>query len=381
MFDRAAMRPRENYTRLIAVALALTLTILIVFQIYILGESSRIHAQEAADRAATIGAGHELYVAYCVSCHGENGEGGAGPALNSSELLRSTVDEAFFNLIRAGVPGTIMPAWGQTFGGPFTDEQATQLVAFLRAWEPTAPKLVPVAFTPNPVRGVRIYSRTCFICHGKDGEGTERAPALNDPVRLKKLDNTWYRSTISYGRPARGMPTWGTVLAPDQISDLVALLAAWREGQTVVDDTPLAVYLNNALFAIREFDPADAKLYLNAALATADDTQAAQIRQIIDLVQENQLFVAQSQVATLLPPEEMGKALYSISCASCHGAEGAGGLGPNLHGNAYVQSQSDVDLIAFLLAGRKGTAMNGFEGILAEEDLHNLVSFLRSWQD
>jgi cytochrome c oxidase cbb3-type subunit 3 len=77
----------------------------------------------------------------------------------------------------------------------------------------------------------------------------------------------------------------------------------------------------------------------------------------------------------------MGQALYMSNCTSCHAADGTGGLGPNLHNNAYIQSQSDEDLAAFLLVGRRGTPMNGFEGILAEEDLRNLVSFLRSWQD
>ncbi len=375
------MRPRENYAPFISSALGLTLTILVVFQIYTLGESARIQEQEMADRASTIEAGHDLFVTNCTACHGESGEGSIGPALNSRALLRVTSDEAFFNLIRTGVPGTNMPAWGQTFGGPLTDEQVAQLAAYIRAWEPTAPELISVAASPDPVRGARIYSRTCFICHGRDGQGSERAPALNDPTRLNRLDDAWYRSTIAYGRPARGMPTWGTVLAPDQINDLVALLAAWREGQTVVDDTPLAVYLNNALFAIRDFDREDAEFYLNAALATADDSQAVQIREIIDLVQQNQLFVAQSQVATLLPPEEMGQALFINNCTSCHGADGTGGLGPNLHNSAYIQSQSDEDLIAFLLAGRRGTPMNGFEGILAEEDLRNLISYLRSLQD
>ena len=66
---------------------------------------------------------------------------------------------------------------------------------------------------------------------------------------------------------AKGMPTWGTVLSPAQIDDLVALIAVWREGETVSAETSLATLLNNALFAIRDFDPEDAEFYLNAALA------------------------------------------------------------------------------------------------------------------
>ena len=126
-----------------------------------------------------------------------------------------------------------MPAWGQAFGGPFTDEQIAQLVAFIRAWEPTAPEIIPVEIAPDPARGAALYARTCFVCHGENGQGTENGPPLNDAAKLEKYSDVWYRNTIAYGRPAKGMPTWGTVLSPAQINDVVALLAVWREGETV----------------------------------------------------------------------------------------------------------------------------------------------------
>ena len=47
---------------------------------------------------------------------------------------------------------------------------------------------------------------------------------------VDQFDDAWYRATIANGRPAKGMPTWGTVLSPEQIGDLVALIAAWRDG-------------------------------------------------------------------------------------------------------------------------------------------------------
>lgn len=375
------MRARENYTPFIFVAFGLTLTILAVFQVYIFREPSRIQEQQAADLATTIEEGHGLFSDNCAACHGEDGEGNIGPALNSQQFLSMTSDDALFHLMRTGVPGTNMPAWGQIFGGPFTDQQVTQVVTFIRAWEPTAPNIVPVASTPDPVNGARIYTRTCFVCHGKDGQGTDRAPALNDPQRLNRLDSAWYRSTIAFGRPARGMPTWGTVLAPGQINDLVALLDAWRDGKTIVDDTPLYVYLSSALFAIRDFDQIDAEYYLNIALAKADNTQTADIQNVIELVKKNQLFVAQSEVAALLPPEQMGQALFTNNCSSCHGADGTGGLGPNLHDNPFVAAQTDAALTAFILAGRPGTTMAGFQNILTEEDTPNLVLLLRSWQN
>src|SRR3990172_365008 len=125
------MRPRENYTPFIATGLGLTLAILIVFQMHVLGEPKRIQAVEAADLSAAQAAGRNLYADNCVACHGGNGEGLVGPALNSRELLKMTADETLASLIRTGVPGTVMPAWGQAFGGPFTDEQVSQLVAFI----------------------------------------------------------------------------------------------------------------------------------------------------------------------------------------------------------------------------------------------------------
>jgi len=84
---------------------------------------------------------------------------------------------------------------------------------------------------------------------------------------------------------------------------------------------------------------------------------------------------------SLFPPEEMGQELFTTNCASCHGADGTGGTAPNLHNNKFIQSKSDADLTGFVLAGRRGTAMDGFEGILREEDIGNLIALLRTWQE
>jgi mono/diheme cytochrome c family protein len=220
-----------------------------------------------------------------------------------------------------------------------------------------------------------------MICHGENGLGTEDGPALNDPARLKKFDDAWYRNVIAYGRPAKGMPTWGTVLSPAQIHDVVALLAVWREGGTVSADIPLAAYLANALFALQGFDDVDAEYFLDAALAQADSVQAKEIHATIDLIRQNRLFEANARLTTLLPPAEMGKAAYQSNCAGCHGTDGTGDTGPSLRANSYIQAQSDEDLIAFMLIGRKGTAMDAFEGILTEEALSNIVALLRTWQE
>jgi len=374
------MRSRETYTPFVAAGLALTLAILATFQVYIWREPARIQAVEAADRLAAETAGHILYLDNCTPCHGENGEGKVGPALNSRELLRLTSDPTLFSLTRTGVPGTLMPAWGQAFGGPFTDEQITQIVAFIRSWEPSAPQIPPVASTPDPVRGATIFANTCFICHGENGQGTERGPKLNDPARLDDFDEAWYRSTIAQGRPAKGMPTWGTVLSPRQIDDLVALLTAWREGRVVEPVIPLPKRLTSALFALQQFDSLDAVFHLTAALDQASPAQAQEIQAVLDLIRAKDRAGAEARLLAMLPPAEMGKELFATYCASCHGADGTGGLGKNLHGNKFIQSKTDTELVAFILAGRAGTAMDGFQGILMDEQLNRVVALLRTWQ-
>ncbi len=375
------MRPRENYTPFFAAGLGFTVAIVAVFQLYILREPARIETNKAADLAAAIAAGGAIYADHCASCHGENGEGPFAPALNSRELLNATSDEALFHLTRIGVPGTQVPAWGQAFGGPFTDEQVSEMVAFMRAWEPTAPHIEPEVVAPDPVRGATLFASSCFICHGENGTGTDTAPAINDLERLKQFDDAWYRATIANGRPAKGMPTWGTVLSPEQIGDLVALIAAWRDGQTVMPEITLLSRISNALFAVRQFDQLDAVFHLSAALVQASGSEAQSIQTALDLIKENRLFEAEGHLITLFPPEEMGKELYKTNCAACHGADGTGASGPSVRNNSFVQSKSDDELVAFLLAGRQGTPMVGFEGIMSEEDAINLIALMRAWQE
>jgi hypothetical protein len=95
-----------------------------------------------------------------------------------------------------------------------------------------------MAMAGDPVQGLVIFNSTCIVCHGEDGSGTDRAPALNDPAKLAQFDDEWYVDTITEGRPAQGMPTWGTVLSPEQVHSMVALLRAWERSETVQPPGP-----------------------------------------------------------------------------------------------------------------------------------------------
>ena len=83
---------------------------------------------------------------------------------------------------------------------------------------------------------------------------------------------------------------------------------------------------------------------------------------------------------------ESGKTLYQESCRHCHGATGNGEsdlaafLTPppaNLT-SPKTQGKSDEELRLIILKGRAGTAMVGFEGAYNDEQLTDLIAYLRS---
>jgi mono/diheme cytochrome c family protein len=81
--------------------------------------------------------GERIFNAACASCHGENGGGGTGPALNSQQFLTGKDDDAILSAIVNGGrrPRSTMPA----FGDRLTTVELAALVDYIRAWEPTAP--------------------------------------------------------------------------------------------------------------------------------------------------------------------------------------------------------------------------------------------------
>ena len=291
------MRPRENHTPFVAVALALTLAIMVSFQIYIFREPARIAADEAHDKSQAVDEGRSLFGTYCITCHGKQGEGVDGPPLNDKQFLTDTNDQTIFSLISSGVPGTEMPAWNQSLGGPLTDQQVSQLVAFIRNWEPTAPDRHAEAQQGDPAQGLVIYESTCVVCHGENGQGTDRAVALNDPARLAQFDDEWYATTIAEGRPAKGMPTWGTVLSPQQIRDLVALLRAWQSGETVSLPGP-GEHLHNAAHALEHGEVADAERHLEEAAKVASGKQLDLINQALAALKKGDTVTAGQIIET-----------------------------------------------------------------------------------
>ncbi len=293
------MRAKENYSRYVVAGLVLTVAILVSFQIYILREPQRIAAVTGQDKAIAVSAGQTLFQNNCVTCHGANGEGDIGPALNDSTFLKTTADDTIFSVISSGIPGTQMPAWNQSHGGPLTDENVNQLVAYLRSWQAAAPDRRNAPLQGDAGNGTVIFNSVCAVCHGPNGTGTDKAAAINVGDHLNQFDDAWYKDTIMKGRPAQGMPTWGTVLSPQQTADLLALIDQWRESPAMATATPVT--------------------------STAQVTSTAEVTPTIEVARPSNPGGPGPAVA-LTGDVTAGTQIYVDNCQKCHGPEGKGGV-------------------------------------------------------
>ena len=189
-------KPKEDFTRYLALGLAFTAIILLAVGLYTVLESPRL--VEAANETSkeAVNEGRKIYQAQCATCHGSQGEGGVGLPLNSQVLLKNTQDDILFSVIRSGVPMTQMPAWGVAYGGALTDQDIRHVVAFIRSWEPNAPLIETPVFEPSAERGALTFNTTCATCHGTDGNGTNSAAALNDGQKLAGLDDETFQAAV-----------------------------------------------------------------------------------------------------------------------------------------------------------------------------------------
>lgn len=70
-----------------------------------------------------------------------------------------------------------------------------------------------------------------------------------------------------------------------------------------------------------------------------------------------------------------GEQLYRQSCASCHGGDGQGGIGPQLAG-VVEDKYSAVDHVALVLSGRG--AMPAFGSTLGDDEIAAIVAYERT---
>jgi cytochrome c oxidase cbb3-type subunit 3 len=113
-------------------------------------------------------AGRRIFDAQCAWCHGNGGDGGAGPNLHG-KLLHATTASSIVDIINKGIPGTDMPSFRLTERE--TRQTATYVVSLSRAAARPGPG--------NAERGAALFqSNGCGACHVVDGRGGILGPEL-----------------------------------------------------------------------------------------------------------------------------------------------------------------------------------------------------------
>jgi cytochrome c oxidase cbb3-type subunit 3 len=78
-----------------------------------------------------------------------------------------------------------------------------------------------------------------------------------------------------------------------------------------------------------------------------------------------------------------GEKVYTKNCLACHGNTGKGegsNTGTSINNPQFLSSVSNKDLYNYVKFGREGTGMPAYGPRVSEEDLNNLVAFMRDWQ-
>ncbi len=90
--------------------------------------------------------GATLYDQNCAVCHGSNLEGRIGATL-AKNWPSIRPDQSIRNVIANGIQGSAMPAWSRAKGGPLSEAEINDLVAFVLTQAKAAPPSLP---TPTP---------------------------------------------------------------------------------------------------------------------------------------------------------------------------------------------------------------------------------------
>ncbi len=183
--------------------------------------------------------------------------------------------------------------------------------------------------------GDELFARHCSACHGSEGMGGVGVP-IALPSFINSVSNVYLKKTIRHGRPGRIMPAFDA-LSDAQVGAIIKHMRGWT-GKPAPNEDRTPVVGNS----------------------------------------------------------KHGAVLFASHCARCHGKDGQGGKGtgvtfsrkrnlpiiaPALNNAGFLAAASDNMIRNTITFGRKGTPMTSMlVNGLSEEDINDLVAFIRSYE-
>ena len=202
--------------------------------------------QDELMRPENVASFDRLYKQNCSACHGESGSGGPAFDLANPKYQALVDDASLKRWITSGMPGTQMPAFGESAGGFLTSQQVDVLVAGMRAqWGPkdhSAADMPPYSSNSvgNVEHGLEIFRVSCTSCHQQEQQ------KITDASYLALVSDQSLRTIVIAGRPDLGHPDWkqvrpGQPLTDQDVSDVIAYLHSLRSdtpGQPYPETSP-----------------------------------------------------------------------------------------------------------------------------------------------
>jgi len=239
----------------------------LAFGSYIANENNRAEAARENQDELKANRGATLYVNNCRSCHGLEGEGSIGPALNresfriigkkdpqyveTPEGEATTLRNFLFNTLVCGRTNTAMPAWSERHGGPLSDTQINYLVLLItqNRWDLVTEIghhhderltqqerdaiLVKDASTLslttkncgqyNPLTARDFYDRTALVAKSADGQApapaASKGAAVSGPAVQGAPVADFYQKTCAtcHGNKRQGIA--GPALTPQRLTN------------------------------------------------------------------------------------------------------------------------------------------------------------------
>lgn len=75
-----------------------------------------------------------------------------------------------------------------------------------------------------------------------------------------------------------------------------------------------------------------------------------------------------------------GAKVYASTCASCHGPEGQGLIGPNLTDKFWIHGGSPTDIHAMVTKGAPTKGMPAWENIISHDDAIHVTAYIMNMQ-
>ncbi|TXI35318.1 MAG: cytochrome-c oxidase, cbb3-type subunit III [Aquipseudomonas alcaligenes] len=189
---------------------------------------AKMPVEDVAKDERALKMGGRLFASNCSVCHGSDAKGAYGfPNLTDKEW-RWGGDAASIKQTIAGRRTGMMPPQAAMIG-----EDGVRNVAAYVLTELGGRKL-PEGVTADIEAGKKVFSSTCFACHGADGKGTPSmgAPNLTNPSAfIYGSSYAQLQQTIRYGRSGNMPAQLPYVGSEDKVHLLAAYVYSLSQGK------------------------------------------------------------------------------------------------------------------------------------------------------